>query len=72
MNIFHRGKGKKSADFRDCMKHTTDSAQSCRVGDVNVCIRAGPAAVAQVLKIHWHSGCSSPNLQALGRESGER
>lgn len=37
-------------DFRDCMKHTTGSAESYRVGDANVRIRAGPDAVLQVLK----------------------
>lgn len=49
-NIFPGEKGKKSSDFRDCMKDTTSSAEGCRVGDANVRIRAGPPAVLQVLK----------------------
>lgn len=49
-NIFPGEKGKKGSDFRDCIKHKTGSAESCRVGGANVGIRAGPAALLQVLK----------------------
>lgn len=49
-NLFPGENGKKSSDFRDRMKHTTGSAESYRVGDAKVRIRAGPAAVLQILK----------------------
>lgn len=49
-NIFPGEKGKKGSDFRDCMKHTTGSTKSCRVGGASVGIRAGPAALLQLLK----------------------